>query len=567
MLQLLHIENIAIIEKADIEFKNGFNVMTGETGAGKSIVIDSLGAILGDRVSKGLVRTGTSNAVVSAVFSGGPVSWFEENDIELEDELVITRKISADGKSSCRVNGNIVSVSQLRVLGGQLVDILGQNSGQRLLDERYHRDYLDGFGDLEADLQNYKQTYDEYHSIEKQLVELEMDEGEKERRIDSLKYQIDELESAQIRIGEIEELESRRELLRNAEKLTDAVNEAYMALYGGDNTDGAVTLISDAEGALSSASRFTDMLNDLSGKLSELRYMAEDVADELRNFKDELTFSPWELDELESRLDRLKRLSRKYGPSEEDMLEYLKSCQKELDSIQYSDERLAELQKQQVVLRAKAERLADELSQKRRTAAKELEERIMEQLGQLSMKNVKFKVGFESRELTSTGSDMVRFLMSANAGEEAGRINKIASGGELARVMLAMKTVLAEKEPVDTMVFDEIDTGVSGIAAQRVGEKLSDLAAAKQVICVTHLPQIAAMADAHFAIEKTVLEGRTFTSISELNTDGRQQEIARLTGGENITITTLNAAKEQLEAARSHKEYTRKEREYINDTL
>jgi len=561
MLQLLHIENIAIIEKADIEFKDGFNVMTGETGAGKSIVIDSLGAVLGQRVSRELVRTGASGAVVTAVFTGElPEKWCQENDIEIEDELIVTRKISADGKSSCRVNGSIVTASQLRELGGELMDILGQNSGQRLLDERYHRDYLDGFGCLEQELLDYNEIYTAYRKAEKEARELEMDEGEKERIIDSLKYQIDELTSAKITTGEMDELTVRRDLLRNAGKLTDAVNTAYNALYGGDSTDGVVTLLADAEGSLSSASRFTDTLEALAGKLTELRYMAEDAAEELRNFKDELSFSPWELDELESRLDLLRRLSRKYGPSEDEMLVYLDSCKNELDAIQYSGERLAELQLQMVLLKEKAQKKALELREKRRAAAQVLEKQIMNELGQLSMKGVRFVIEFEPCELTSTGCDTVRFLMSANAGEEPGRTNKIASGGELARVMLAMKTVLAAKEAAETMVFDEIDTGVSGIAAQRVGEKLSDLAISKQVICVTHLPQIAAMADTHFAIEKNIADGRTYTSITELDTEGELREIARLTGGENITKTTLNAAREQLEAARSHKEHIRKER-------
>lgn len=568
MLQLLHIENIAIIEKADIEYQKGFNAMTGETGAGKSIVIDALGAVLGQRVSRELVRTGADSAVVSAVFSGAlPGKWCLENGIELEDELVITRKISADGKSSCRVNGSVVTAAQLRELGSQLMDILGQNSGQSLLDERFHRSYLDGFGGLEKELSDYRELYNTYNLAEKQARELEMDEGEKERRIDNLKYQIDELEAAKIVSGEMEELSSRRDLLRNAGKLTDAVNSAYDALYGGHNSDGAVSLIADAEGVLSSASRFTDALEALSSKLTEIRYTAEDVAGELRSFMDDLSFSPWELDELESRLDRLKRLSRKYGSTEDEMLAYLDSCKKELDAIQYSGERLAELKMQAVKLRARAEKKALELSQKRKSAAKLLEKQIMDELGQLSMKGVRFVVEFEKGALSANGIDTVRFLMSANAGEEPGRINKIASGGELARIMLAMKTVLAGKEASETMVFDEIDTGVSGIAAQRVGEKLSDLAMIKQVICVTHLPQIAAMADSHFVIEKNVVDERTFTSIKKLELSGREHEIARLTGGENITKLTLNAAREQLEVAQRHKKYIRKERGYNDDTL
>lgn len=359
MLKLLHIENIAIIELADIGFKAGLNVMTGETGAGKSIVIDSLGAILGDRVSRGLVRTGAQSATVTAVFAGSlPLDWCAANGIDCGDELTVTRRLSADGKSGAKVNGVTVTVSQLRELGGLLVDILGQNSGLHLLDERYHLSYLDGFGETSNELEEYRRIYSSYRDIDRQAKALEMDEGEKARRMDSLRYQIDELESANIQIGEMDELTERRDLLRNAERITDAINEAYSALYGGDSTDGAVNLISDAEGALSSAARFTDKFADLASRLSDLRYAAEDAANELRDVKDELSFSPWELDELETRLDRLKRLSRKYGATEEEMLSYLDTCKTELDGIQYSDQRLEELRAEEIRLRARAEKAA-----------------------------------------------------------------------------------------------------------------------------------------------------------------------------------------------------------------
>ena len=556
MLRELHIENVAVIEKADIEFAPGLNVMTGETGAGKSIVIDALGAVLGGRTSKDLVRTGAASALVSAVFSAdGTGDWCEENGIEPEEgQLFLMRRISDDGKNTCRINGVPVSAGQLRSLGVQLLDIHGQNDGQKLLDERYHRDYLDSFGCIENELSAYKDAYASYLETKKEIDSLRMDEREKQFRIDTLRFQIDELTKAEIKPGERDEKTSRRALLQNAGKISGAVDDAYSAIYGGDRTEGVVSLIEEARQAISQATRYSDRFTQLEQSLTDLKYDAEDISEQLMDLRMEMDFSPEELDEIESRLSILRKLSIKYGSTEEEMLEYLEKSKTELDNIEYASEKIEKLE---VLLQkrfAAAKSAADDLSTKRRNAAKMLEQRIKSELSGLSMPNVRFEVVIEDTgELSYSGCDEVRFEMSANAGEKVGRISRIASGGELARIMLAMKNVLAENDDIETMVFDEVDTGVSGIAAQRVGEKLAKLACKKQVICVTHLPQIAAMADEHYEISKTEEAGRTYTDITRLDMESRRRELARLSGGENITEITLCSAKEQIDAANAYK--------------
>lgn len=556
MLKTLHIENIAVIEKADIEFDSGMNVLTGETGAGKSIVIDALGAVLGGRVSRELVRTGASGASVTAVFSAdGAEEWCSENDIEPEDgEMFIMRSISAEGKSKCRVNGVPVSVTQLKALGEVLLDIHGQNDGQRILNEKYHREFLDNFGNIKQYLDKYKELYKEYRDIEKEKDRLSIDEGEKERRTDSLKFQIEELERGRIKPGEYAEKIERRKLLKNSGRIADAVNTAFYALFGGDSGGGAIGELQDAERALERASEYSEKLRSLSEKLSELRYSAEDAAEEIRDIKDSFDFSPQEMDELDGRLSVLQRLMKKYGGSEEEMLKYLDNCRAELDTIEYSGELIEKLNKKLVKKEKELKASADELTKARKSAAEQLSRQILKELEELSMHGVYFQVSIEPAEgYTPYGIDEVSFLMSANRGERPGKISQIASGGELSRIMLAMKNVLAETGGAEAMVFDEIDTGVSGIAAQRVGEKLSDLAGGRQVICVTHLPQIAAMADRQFAIEKGADGNRTYTRVIALDFEGRKREISRLIGGENITELSLKAAAEQLSNAELYK--------------
>lgn len=564
MIQLLHIENIAVIEKTDIAFGSGLNVLTGETGAGKSIVIDALSAVTGGRASRELVRTGADSAMVTAVFCDINVSvWCEENGIEADEDgkLFLMRKITADGKNTCRVNGCPVSVAQLRELGGILIDIHGQNDGRKLLDESAHRAYLDLFGGLKDDNAVFSSAYKALRDKQTEIERLTMDESEKERLIDSLRFQLNELDKAEIRPGELNEKTARRDLLKNASKLTDALDSALTALYGGDRTDGAVALIGEAEANTLDAARYDEGLGVIAVKLKDLHYNAEDVMEELRDIRASLEFSPNELDSLEARLDQLRRLMKKYGGSETELIAYREKSRQELDEIEYASDKLQKLEKELEGLKADAVIKADVLSQKRQAAAKALEERIKEELAGLNMAGVRFKVEFEKAKgefgLSSSGCDEIRFLMSANAGESPGRISHIASGGELSRIMLALKNVLTENDDIATMVFDEVDAGVSGVAAQRVGEKLADLSWNRQVLCVTHLMQIAMMADVHFQIEKKTQDGRTFTNVAELDGDGRKKELARLIGGDNITVTTLLSAAEQLAASDSYKKKRR----------
>ena len=552
MLTQLHIENIAVIEKADIEFRKGLTVLTGETGAGKSIIVDSLGAVLGARTSRELVRTGADKGVVTAVFeTNNADKWLEDNGIDLEDEIIIQRRISAEGKNSCRVCGVPVSVSQLRELGALLLDIHGQNDGRQLMDEANHLAYLDGYGDYGETIDQFKSAYADYKACKKEIQRLSMDEIEKERMADSLQYQIDELEKAQLKVGEEEELTAKRDLLRNSEKLTEALNGAYNALYAADQN--AQSLTDEASALIGRAAVIADDLRETADIIENASSLLFDASERIRDFRDSLEFSPEEYDNIESRLSLIKKLRRKYNMDEEAMLAHLDDCRRKLSELEYAGDMLIKLNKQLEKYVDNCKKIAAELSEKRRAAAESLEKRIVSELKDLSMPSVRFSVSVEPLEsdvgFDATGSDDVKFLISANAGEALGRISKIASGGELSRIMLAMKTVFSKNDPIETMVFDEIDTGVSGIAAQRVGEKMSDLSHGKQVLCITHLPQIAAIADNHDLIEKTERNGRTYTEVRELDRKGRALELARMHGGDNISELTLASAEEQLLAA------------------
>ena len=552
MLTQLHIENIAVIEKADIKFRKGLTVLTGETGAGKSIIVDSLGAVLGARTSRELVRTGADKGVVTAVFeTNNADKWLEDNDIDLEDEIIIQRRISAEGKNSCRVCGVPVSVSQLRELGALLLDIHGQNDGRQLMDEANHLAYLDGYGDYGETIDRFKSAYADYKACKKEIQRLSMDEIEKERMADSLQYQIDELEKAQLKVGEEEELTAKRDLLRNSEKLTEALNGAYNALYAADQN--AQSLTDEASALIGRAAVIADDLRETADIIENASSLLFDASERIRDFRDSLEFSPEEYDNIESRLSLIKKLRRKYNMDEEAMLAHLDDCRRKLSELEYAGDMLIKLNKQLEKYIDNCKKIAAELSEKRRAAAESLEKRIVSELKDLSMPSVRFSVSVEPLEsdvgFDATGADDVKFLISANAGEALGRISKIASGGELSRIMLAMKTVFSKNDPIETMVFDEIDTGVSGIAAQRVGEKMSDLSRGKQVLCITHLPQIAAIADNHDLIEKTERNGRTYTEVRELDRKGRALELARMHGGDNISELTLASAEEQLLAA------------------
>ena len=556
MLNELHIENIAVIEKADISFAPGLNVLTGETGAGKSIIIDSIGAVLGERVSRDLVRRGAEKGTVTAVFDADcAAAWLEENEIDSDGELIIQRRITLDGKSSCRICGTPVTAAQLKELAAMLVDIHGQNDGRQLMDERRHMAYLDSFGHLDGALAAYRAEYDRFSAIKKEMAALSMDEIEKARLSDSLKYQIEELERANIKPGEKDTLSARRDLLRNSEKLTEALDEAFSALYGGD--DNAVSMSQNAAYYAAKAANYAPELEQAANAVNDAAFALADAAETLRDFKDSLDFSPEEYDNIETRLSLLNKLERKYGRTDEELCVYLDECRRKLDDIEYADDRLVKLEKELSAQKAQCVKAAAALSAQRREKAAELEKRIVTELRELNMPSVRFAVEFvpvdNEQGFDASGADKIRFIMSANAGEELGRISKIASGGELSRIMLAMKNVFAENDPVGTMVFDEIDTGVSGIAAQRVAEKLFAVSKGRQVMCVTHLPQIAAMADSHYLIAKHEEGGRTYTEVNGLTREGRRRELARLHGGDFITETTLASAEEQLAAAEAFK--------------
>ena len=560
MLSLLHIENIAVIESADIQFGGGFNALTGETGAGKSIVVDAIGAVIGERTSRDLIRTGAKSALVEAVFCALPkLPWFEENGMgpDGDGNLILQREIQPDGKNVCRLGGRLITVSQLKALGAQLVNIHGQHDGQQLLDERCHLSYLDRFGGTEGLLSDYQASFEALSAIRHEISALRMDEAEKGRRIDSLNFQINELERAALKAGEEEELTERRNLLRNAGKLMDAVEGAHAALSGDEDTQGAASLLAEAEHSLTPAGRMSTQAAELLEKLTELRCAADDAAELLRDLRGSFDFEPGELDELENRLEAIFRLKKKYGSSVDEMLEYLDRCKTELSSIEDADDTILRLEKKYAAALELAGAKAKSLSAARHKAAEALEKRIQAELAQLDMPKVQFRAEFGPKAgelgLDGTGMDEVQFLMSANVGEALKPIQKIASGGELARIMLALKNVLAENDDVTTLVFDEVDTGVSGRAAQKVAEKMADVATHKQVLCVTHLPQIAAMADVHFSVEKGESKGRTFTHVETLSWDRRKEELARLTGGAHITSAMLEGAGELLDAAGRYK--------------
>lgn len=549
MLSLLHIENIAVIEQADISFDKGFNVLTGETGAGKSIVIDAISAILGQRAYRDMIRTGTSKASVRAVFTKVPnFPWFEENGVEYDEETVIQRDIFLDGKNVCRVNGTLVTVAILHKLGIQLINIHGQHDSASLFDEENHLRFLDAFADNGGLLADYREKFAAVSELRRQIDRMTMDEGEKLRRMENLKYQIAEIEKADLKSGEDEVLEQRRKLLQNSEKLSQGLEEASEALLGGDDSDGAAALLAQAAYALSRIARYSDDYTGFQERLTDLKYQVQDIADEVRDSLDELSYSADELETIEARLDIIHRLRRKYGADCDEILAYLDKAQKELDEIEFADDRVEQLKKKLAKQEKQAWDAALALRKNRQEQGTVMVEKILSELSQLDMPRVQFQCRFRETELTSEGADAVAFYLSANAGEDLKPLSKVASGGELARIMLSMKNVLAEKDAVDTLIFDEVDTGVSGRAAQRIAEKLKSLAKHKQVLCVTHLPQLAALADTHMLIAKSEHDGRTYTTVTPLDRKGRAMELARIIGGTHITETTLKSAEEMLSA-------------------
>jgi DNA repair protein RecN (Recombination protein N) len=496
-----------------------------------------------------MIRTGANMASVRAVFTDVPeLPWFQENGVEYDSETIIQRQIHLDGKNVCRVNGSLVTVSILRKLGIQLINIHGQHDSASLFDENNHLQFLDLFANNESLRADYAEKYEAVAKLRREIDRMTMDEGEKLRRMETLKYQIEEISKANLEAGEDEELEARRKLLQNAEKLASGMNDAVEMVYGGDDTDGAAVLLAQAERSLARIAKYDDSIAALHDKIADLMYQVQDVAEELRDARDDLSYSADELEQIESRLDVIHRLRRKYGATCEDILNYLDQAQKELDEIEFADDHVERLKLKCQKAEKEAWEAAKELRKHRMEAANELSARILTELAQLDMPKVQFSCNFTETELTPIGADTVAFYMSANAGEALKPMSKVASGGELARIMLAMKNVLAEQDQVATLIFDEVDTGVSGRAAQKVAEKLRSVAKTKQVLCVTHLPQLAALANTHLLIAKEERQGRTYTSVTPLDLEGRKRELARIIGGTNITETTLKSAEEMLNA-------------------
>ena len=556
MLQLLHIENIAVIERADIELEDGLTVLSGETGAGKSIVIDSIGALLGRRVSRDLVRAGAQKGFVSAVFtdlSDGLAALLEELALtgDEPDTLHIQRQITADGKSTCRVNMKPVSVSVLRQLAPYLIDIHGQNDGQKLLDEQHHIDYLDGYAGLDGLLAQYRPRYQALLALRREITALETGEQERLQRIDMLSFHKEEIEQAALQPDEDETLAQRKAYFDHAGKIAGALNEARLALNGDDEVGGACALLDQAASALASLHEVSEAFDAVAEQAEEVRLLAADLRDSIVSRSDNLDFSSAEREWVEQRLDLIYRLKQKYGGTIAEITAYHDRITAELETLADSDNRREELREQYRAELAEAKRLAGEITAKRREAAAKLEAEIVRELAGLDMDKVKMRVAVHTgTKLASHGFDTVTFEISVNPGEPEKPLSKVASGGELSRIMLALKNVLTAGEDVGMLIFDEIDTGVSGHAAQQIARKLHAIAKKKQTLCVTHLPQIAAMGDHHLRISKSVQDGRSFTDVSPMAQAQRIDEIARLLSGEQISDAARRNAEELLDAAR-----------------
>jgi len=550
LLSRLYIENIAVIEKAEVCFNKGFTVLTGETGAGKSIVLDSLNAVLGERTSRYLVRSGAKKAAVSAVFTDIDTKALKKLD-ELgysvnDNELFISREISADGKNLCRVDGRPVSVSTLKDIGNVLVNIHGQHENQALLDEERHIYYLDLFAQNGNIIAEFNGCYEEYSAVRDRLKKLEGHIGDRERQRDILLFQTNEIAEAQLKEGELEALSSRKQFLLNAEKITTAINIAHSLISGNEYSDGALSMLSQALQHIEGASEHFSELESLSQKLKDSLYLTEDIAEELRIFFDRTDYDPNELEVIEQRIDVITTLTRKYGGSIEATLEFYDRSMSELSIIENYDSNLDELRAEKEILLEKVKDAARALRASRKDAAVVFEKKVAEELSFLDMPKVKLKALVEPKNLGPDGADSVTFLFSTNPGEPPKPLAKIASGGELSRVMLAFKNVLAEKDIIGTMIFDEVDAGISGKAAFKVGKKLKETALSRQVICVTHLAQIAAQADNHLYVEKNISNERTVTSVYELSPELRANELARIIGGDEVNKTAIQTAKDML---------------------
>lgn len=552
MLSNLYIENIAVIEKTSIDFKKGLNVMTGETGAGKSIVIDSINAVLGNRTSKELIRTGASSAFVSAEFtnlSEKAIAVIYEAGFELEDgELLIQREISTTGKNKCRINGRPATVSTLKEIGVQLINIHGQHESYELMSPELHISYIDKLAGLESEIEAYQEVYKKYKKLSAELKKATVDESERERKIDLLKYQIDELEDADLRDGEYEELNEQKAVLQNSEKIIEAIMSSRALMNGDEESSGVLENLQEINSQLSDISEYMSEVEPINSRIESAIYELEDCLSELTGLTDLVDTDGGSLDSIEERLDLIYTLGKKYGSTIKEMLDFLDKAKKELNALVMYDENREALIKECDKAYKEAEKLAKALSEKRKATSAEFAKKVCEEMAFLDMPNVKLVVVQEKCELNSLGCDNIEFLISTNPGEPPKPISKIASGGELSRMMLAVKNVLSDKDDIDTLIFDEVDTGISGSAAQKVGLKLREVSKSRQVLCVTHLAQIAAMGNSHFKISKSVRDEKTFTKVEELDHEGRKQELARIIGGTEMTKASLDYAEEMLRA-------------------
>ena len=554
MLTNLYIENIAVIEKSNIDFTGGLNVLTGETGAGKSIVIDAINAVLGKRSSRGIIRTGADAAFVSATFEA--ISDLVKKKLasmgyEAEDDtLILSRELSTSGKNTCRVNTRPATVAALKEIGEYLINIHGQNDNLELMNPALHIVYIDALADIGGKLAAYRSIYRELKATEEELNSADVDEAERLRRIDLLSFQITELEDAGITPGEYDELVAERNTLQNREKIAKELMRARIALDGDGETDGAVRMLDDASASAMNASRFMSSLESTADRLSSALYELQEISREIEDAMDEIDADPGRLEEIEERLDLLYRLRHKYGETDEELLGYLENAKNELTSLNDYATNREQLKKRREDLYQKAYNSAKEISAIRMKVGEEFRAAVEREMAFLLMPHVTLAIAHEEVELNSRGIDKLEFLISTNPGEEPKPVSKIASGGELSRMMLAIKSVLSRADFVQTLIFDEIDTGISGSAADRVGKKLSGLSADSQVLCVTHQAQIAAFADNHLFISKSVRDDRTYTEVTSLDDEGRVEELARIVGGEAITESALNHARQLLDSAK-----------------
>lgn len=550
-------KNCALVDELRLSVDNNLNILTGETGSGKSIIIDALGLCLGEKYDRSFLRKGTEKGLVECVFyseNSQLKKILDENDIDIEDDnlLVITRLIYSDGKSTARVNGRTVKVSLLKEISSTLIDIHGQHQNQALFNKDTHLKFIDLFGEdkIKPIRDDYKSIYTNYIELKKSLNTLteNKDDMQIQREIDLLKFQINEIETANLDRDEYEELLKQREVYRNGEKIFNNLNLSYENLYNGQIN--VVDLIGSALSELNSISKYDKILSDYSENIERIMYELQDISRDIRNYKDSIDFEPYQLEQIELRVDEINNLRRKYGDKIEDIFTYYENMKDRLDEILNRDEKVEELKKQISEIENVLLEKSSKLTKIRKEVASELESILLMELESLNMKNIVFKVNFDQTSFTYNGIDNIEFMISFNLGEDVKPIYKVASGGEMSRFMLAFKTILADIDNIDTLVFDEIDTGISGIAAQIVGEKLSSIASKKQIICITHLPQIAAHADTHYCIEKNTSEDRTFTSIRKLGDIQRRDEIARLIAGSNITEKTMEHASEIIELSK-----------------